>query len=173
MAKILYYQDYIEKIKKQGAVYISNGAYASVYTHPTEKNKVIKIGHRKSDGYITYVRYVMKQRKYKKQTIHFPKIYSFKQFGKGTKYNNGTFYYVAVLERLEPLTDEENCDFNRCCWDYNGDVTPTGLPFVKAWGVLKKLKRAKTFKDCSEDFCGSNVMRRTSDGTIVITDPYC
>lgn len=164
-------------LEKNGSKFLGNGYFARVYTHPTDKNKVIKIGplYLKDDGWIAYAKLVLSM---KNRHISMPNIFSLKE-------NRDTGYYIAVMERLQ---NHCNVEFNipediTNKWNFFDSIDrlmryeckkTADLIEKCGHGYLNELLWfLRSFREkcrISSDLHSDNIMLR--NGTLVITDPF-
>jgi len=135
-------------LSKYGFNYIAGGCYGAVYNHPTDPNKVIKVGMKDGDGWPKYATYCLLNKE--NDDDHLLKVYSLHLFKD---------MYVAEIERLET-------------YNYSDDhYTDAQYEHVKmrANGPLELVRLWNTIGDYNDMHLG-NVMLRGN--TLVVTDPY-
>ena len=139
---------------------LGSGFFSAVFEHPTEPDKVIKVGGDLKDSWLGFAMYVREN-----PADCFPVIDSLIMH---------ETYYVAVMERLCKFNV---CDKERLGWikgtDYRGD--PMGRNFARMKWLEKvcgspAVRMFSRFGTRGIDPHSGNLMMR--GGTLVITDPY-
>lgn len=149
------------RLLEDGAKWLGAGTRATAYSHPTDPNRVIRLGiydGRKPrgkkgpvDGWLEYFNAFSGSR-----SRHFPRVYSVKLFKN---------FYEVEMERLDETHEVYDDDFDEF------------KDFPQSRSLQRFLDRlgeagADNETGASEDYHAGNFMVRPSTGDIVVTDPW-
>lgn len=147
-----------QTIRNLGGQFLGSGMFASVFAHPFDKTKAIRVA--RWDGWPQYITWAIEQGW---DGIFVPKVYSFKDFGK---------YYVAVMERLVCTIQESNSHSISDRFYYLQSVAygnnPNSSYARELYLFGSELKNHPALH--ANDIHPSNCMLR-QDGELVLTDP--
>ena len=172
-------------LKANGFEQKGAGVFARVFAKPNH-NRIVKISTRQDDCWILFAQFAMSQTNNK----HLPKIPWIKRYQGKDAWLEPTEFFITIIERLQPLTDEaisrisdpgvlygilEYTDIyvDEELYDVDAFSSSIGEQRVKYKNHLfvKTLRQMENLgSNCVTDLHDENLMVR-GDGTIVITDP--
>jgi len=156
--------DVCQRLAGRGYHVVGAGCYSHVFAHPDVPGRVVKVGPKssetgRSDGALEYLRAATSM-----SSEHSPAVYHLAELPS---------VYVVEMEALEELQQAERNTFS----------LRFGRDGLKA--VAEKLGAPPSYLEYAEqlhkmacllgvrfDFHDGNTMRRPSDGTLVVTDPW-
>lgn len=144
-----------------GLVKLGSGHFSTVYKHPFDANLVIKIGRDVNDGWLDYAAYCIQ---YAHEDERLLRVLDARVFG---------VYYVAVMERLEPMTVPLNAG------GWKDEDSPGYLVWYKA---RQEILNAATYSPGSRLALLQSTVRKINDlhdenamlrgDVVVLTDPF-
>lgn len=177
--------DYHHQLIRDGGAIIGSGAFAQVYSHPTDPTRAIKVSRgREIDGWLSYAIWVREQT----DTQHLPVIHSIQRYNEGECDD----FYVAQMDRCHTTLYERICAAREECMPEadrlrsagyimkdamdrpspNGEVqifSDLGFP-ATVLSTIDRIRDAFTGVAALRDLHSSNVMF-SFDDELIITDP--
>lgn len=171
----------IKSLTKRGNNILGYGSYSAVFSNRSDAESVIKISSTASDKWVQYYNLIINTDQFK-HNPYVPRVSSF-------YYDEEHDYYIAEVERLSSFCEfslHKKYDLLEAIESFLNNITntetlirdlqefPTVVKNTTAMAcLLKALQRYQWEDDTIQlDMHDNNVMFR-SDGTIVITDPWC
>lgn len=151
--------------------FLGSGCYAAVFQHPEFRERVIKVGRSNEDGWLGYAKWCVANQ----GQPMVPKIYELRRV-----VNNDKVAYVAVMEKLTPLVDDDCSEIGTSRY-WQGQLSSLhvfvrnhcSLAFLPDSRAVEAMGRRlyAAFGSQNMDLHTGNAMLNAA-GELVITDPY-
>lgn len=159
------YSDYIEFLQNTTVKELDFGAYAYIFKHPTDKDKIVKVFPGEQDRYHLYLKWCLKNQENK----FVPKIYEYHEFMLEDRFEIG----VVFLEKLKSMSSAKYKNFHSSNLLAIENKKYVDAKFFRPSKTLDKDFRAVLrflwSAPAEFDFHDGNFMLR--DEQIVVTDP--